>query len=393
MRMNGRICLVTGSTHGIGLSTAKVLGALGATVLVHGRDGARAREVAASLSRDTCNANVRSVQADFAQLAQVRRLALSRLDVLINNAAVLGARGAHSADGYDLTFAVNHLAPFLLTNLLLDKMRQSGPSRIVVVASEAHRRATLDFGDLMNTKVSGFLTPYQRSKLANLLFARALARRLAGSGVTVNALHPGLVRSHLFRNSPTLLRVLLSSFGRVFMLSPQQGARGSVYLAAAPELDGQSGGYYHGCRRVAPRGVAERAVSRHPNFVTPRGHAAIEARVRELEGERQAARESGDAAARAHVERDLRYWSARRASARVIGPAAVVERVRFGMRVTLQLRGGSTQTFRLVGEDEADATHGLLSWVAPLAQSLLGKQVGDSVPFQGGEVLIVSIEP
>ncbi|TLY99531.1 MAG: transcription elongation factor [Gammaproteobacteria bacterium] len=139
--------------------------------------------------------------------------------------------------------------------------------------------------------------------------------------------------------------------------------------------------------------LPERAVSRHPNFVTPRGHAAIEARVRELEGERQAARESGDAAARAHVERDLRYWSARRASARVIGPAAVVERVRFGMRVTLQLRGGSTQTFRLVGEDEADATHGLLSWVAPLAQSLLGKQVGDSVPFQGGEVLIVSIEP
>jgi len=263
MRMNGRICLVTGSTHGIGLSTAKVLGALGATVLVHGRDGARAREVAASLSRDTCNANVRSVQADFAQLAQVRRLAqeldsaLSRLDVLINNAAVLGARGAHSADGYDLTFAVNHLAPFLLTNLLLDKMRQSGPSRIVVVASEAHRRATLDFGDLMNTKVSGFLTPYQRSKLANLLFARALARRLAGSGVTVNALHPGLVRSNLFRNSPTLLRVLLSSFGRVFMLSPQQGARGSVYLAAAPELDGQSGGYYHGCRRVAPSAAAQ----------------------------------------------------------------------------------------------------------------------------------------
>jgi len=109
----------------------------------------------------------------------------------------------------------------------------------------------------MNTKVSGFLTPYQRSKLANLLFARALARRLAGSGVTVNALHPGLVRSHLFRNSPTLLRVLLSSVGRVFMLSPQQGARGSVYLAAAPELDGQSGGYYHGCRRVAPSAAAQ----------------------------------------------------------------------------------------------------------------------------------------
>ena len=142
-----------------------------------------------------------------------------------------------------------------------------------------------------------------------------------------------------------------------------------------------------------PDALPERALSTHPNFVTPRGHAAIEARVRELEGERQAARDSGDAAARARVERDLRYWSARRASARVVGPAALAERVRFGMRVTLQLGGGSTQTFRLVGEDEADAAHGLLSWVAPLAQSLLGKEVGDRVPFQGVEALIVSIEP
>jgi transcription elongation GreA/GreB family factor len=142
-----------------------------------------------------------------------------------------------------------------------------------------------------------------------------------------------------------------------------------------------------------PGPLPQRAVSTHPNFVTPRGLAAIEARVRELDGERQAARDSGEAAARARVERDLRYWSARRASARVVGPAAAADRVRFGMRVTLQLGGGSTQTFQLVGEDEADAAHGLLSWVAPLAQSLLGKAAGDSVPFQGSEVLIVSIEP
>ena len=140
-----------------------------------------------------------------------------------------------------------------------------------------------------------------------------------------------------------------------------------------------------------PGALPERAVSTHPNFVTPRGLAAIEARVRELEEERQAARDSGDTAARARVERDLRYWSARRASARLVGPAPAADRVRFGMRVTLQL-GGSTQTFQLVGEDEADAAHGLLSWVAPLAQSLLGKAAGDSVPFQGGEALIVSIE-
>ncbi|HEY0768623.1 MAG TPA: GreA/GreB family elongation factor [Steroidobacteraceae bacterium] len=142
-----------------------------------------------------------------------------------------------------------------------------------------------------------------------------------------------------------------------------------------------------------PATLPERALSAHPNFVTPRGLKAIEARVRELEAERHTARESGDAAARARVERDLRYWSARRASARLIEPAAAADRVRFGMRVTLQLGSGSSLAFRLVGEDEADAAQGLLSWVAPLAQSLLGRAAGDSVSFQGGEVLIVSIEP
>ena len=261
--MQGRICLVTGSTHGIGLATARALAALGATVLVHGRDLARARASAEGIGRDTGNRDVRAVQADFAQLAQVRRLAgelaasLPRLDVLINNAAVMGAPGAQSADGYDLTFAVNHLAPFLFTNLLLAKLKQSAPSRIVVVASEAHRRARLDFGDLMNTRVSGFLTPYERSKLANLLFARTLARRLAGSGVTVNALHPGLVASHLFHGMPLPLRLLLLGPGRLFMISPERGSRGSVYLASAAQLAEESGGYYSGCRRVAPSAAAE----------------------------------------------------------------------------------------------------------------------------------------
>jgi transcription elongation GreA/GreB family factor len=142
-----------------------------------------------------------------------------------------------------------------------------------------------------------------------------------------------------------------------------------------------------------PAALPERAVSPHPNFVTPRGLAAIEARVRELESERQAARAANDAAQRARVERDLRYWSARRASARLVGPAALTDRVRFGMRVTLQLGSGARQAFRLVGEDEADAPQGLLSWMAPLAQSLLGRETGDTVPYQGAEAQILSIEP
>jgi transcription elongation GreA/GreB family factor len=141
-----------------------------------------------------------------------------------------------------------------------------------------------------------------------------------------------------------------------------------------------------------PGALPERPVSAHPNFVTPRGLALIEAQVRELEAQRQAARAGDDAALRARVERDLRYWSTRRATARVVEAAAATDRVRFGMRVTLRLSTGVSQAFRLVGEDEADAAEGRVSWVAPFAQSLLGREVGESVPFQGGDAEIVSIE-
>jgi len=141
-----------------------------------------------------------------------------------------------------------------------------------------------------------------------------------------------------------------------------------------------------------PDALPERAISPHPNFVTARGLRLIEARVHELEAERSAARDGADAALRARVDRDLRYWNARRASARLIEPAVSAERVRFGLCVTLKLTGGATPRFRLVGEDEADAAAGLISWVAPLARSLLGREAGDSVPYQGGEALIVSIE-
>jgi transcription elongation GreA/GreB family factor len=141
-----------------------------------------------------------------------------------------------------------------------------------------------------------------------------------------------------------------------------------------------------------PGALPDRPISPHPNFVTRRGLAAIETRVRELESQRQAARERDDATLRASLERELRYWSSRRASARPVEPAAS-DRVRFGMRITLRLPGATTRAFRLVGEDEADAASGLISWTAPLARSLLGREVGESVPFQGVEAEIVSIEP
>jgi retinol dehydrogenase 12 len=259
--MNGKVCLVTGATHGIGEVTARQLAAAGATVLVHGRDAARTRAVAADIAARSGNAAVRAVLADFADLSQVRRFAqelastLPRLDVLINNAARLGRARVPTAEGFDATFAVNHLAPFLLTNLLLGKLAQSAPARIIVVASEAHRRATLDFDDLMNARV-GFVAAYQRSKLANLLFCRALAQRLGGSGVTVNALHPGLVSSHLFHSTPPLLRLVLVTAARPLMRSVERGASCSVYLATSTEVTGQSGGYYRDAVRIEPSRAA-----------------------------------------------------------------------------------------------------------------------------------------
>jgi len=263
--MNARIFLVTGATHGIGRASAEALAAHGGQVLIHGRDLERARGVAAAISRTTGNPMVRAVQADFAELAQVRRLAqelnasLPRLDVLINNAGRMSAARTLSADGYELTFAVNHLAPFLLTNLLLPKLRASAPARIVVVASEAHRQAHLDFDDLMNSTVSGLMPAYARSKLANVLFTRELAQRLAGSGITVNALHPGLVASHLFRDLSPFLRGMLGTVVRPFMRSSVKGARTSVYLATAPELLAKTGGYYRDCRLSAPSIAAQNA--------------------------------------------------------------------------------------------------------------------------------------
>ena len=258
--MNGKICLVTGATHGIGLVTARALAAAGATVLVHGRDAERGAAAAADIARESGNPGVRFVRADFMHLDEVRELAaelarLPRLDVLINNAGLIDVARRCTAEGYDATFGVNHLAPFLLTNLLLEPLGRSARARVIVVASEAHRRARLDFADLMNARV-GFLRAYERSKLANLLFVRALARRLRGSTVTVNAVHPGFVRSQLFRDFRGPLRLLFSTALWPFMRSLRQGARTSIYLASSPEVEGESGGYYRDCHRIQPSPAA-----------------------------------------------------------------------------------------------------------------------------------------
>lgn len=258
----GRICLVTGAAGGIGEATAHGLAALGATVIVHGRDATKGRRAVEQIARATGNADVRFVQGDLASLAEVRRLAeefdrsLPRLDVLVLNAGIACAHRTTTVDGYETTFAVNHLAHFLLTKLLRPALARSAAGRIVVVSSEAHRRARLDFDDLMLERGYGQFLAYSRSKLANLLFMRALTRRLAGASLTCNALHPGVVRTGIFRDAPALLRGVLSTIGRLFLLSPEQGARTSLYLASSSDVAGHSGGYYIRCKPAQPSAAA-----------------------------------------------------------------------------------------------------------------------------------------
>ena len=249
--MTGRICLITGATSGIGLVTARELAARGATVALVGRDETRARAAAEAIRQQTGNSEVDYLLADFSSQAAIRGLAeafrrrYGALHVLVNNAGVICWNRQETVDKLEMTFAVNHLAPFLLTNLLLDTLRASAPARVVTVASDAHMGATIPFDDLQQTWGSyQWLRVYGQSKLANILFTYALARRLAGSGVTANALHPGVVATRIYRSQNRLFNFAAMRVMPVFALSPEKGARTSVYLASAPEVAAVSGQYF-----------------------------------------------------------------------------------------------------------------------------------------------------
>ena len=248
--MGKKVCLITGATSGIGKATAMGLASMGAGVVMVGRDRGRGEAAMAEIKKESGNASVDLVLADLSSQEEIRRLAdefeqaYPRLDVLVNNAGVFCGKRTTTADGVETTFAVNHLAYFLLTNLLLDKIKASAPSRIVTVSSGDHRNGTIDFDDLQGEKGYKGAKAYSQSKLANVLFTYELARRLEGTGVTANCLHPGAgIRTNFGSGVPGAFGFMVRALTPL-MKSPEKGAQTSIYLASSPEVEGSSGGYF-----------------------------------------------------------------------------------------------------------------------------------------------------
>jgi NAD(P)-dependent dehydrogenase (short-subunit alcohol dehydrogenase family) len=242
-----QVALVTGASSGIGLYTALGLARSGMRVIVHGRDRARTEAAQRFVRERSGSDRVEVVLADFSRLAEVRRLAeqilagSERLDVLVNNAGLFSPQYRYSADGFELTFAVNHLAPFLLTNLLLDHLKASAPARIVTVASEAHRRNRLDIGDLTKPSDWTMMKAYGRSKLCNILFTRELAERLDPEVVIATCLHPGVVATGIGQRGG--LTELGWRLMKPFMISAERGAETPVFLATTPDPKPFHSGY------------------------------------------------------------------------------------------------------------------------------------------------------
>jgi NAD(P)-dependent dehydrogenase (short-subunit alcohol dehydrogenase family) len=250
MTMAGKVCLVTGATSGIGKVTACALAAQGAEVIIAGRNQRKAEETVSWIQSETGNNNVRYLLADYADLGQVREMArafkerTSRLDVLVNNAGGFFNSRRGTPYGVEMTLLINHLAPFLLTNLLLETLQDSAPARIVNVSSDGHKQGTMDFDDLGFERGYFGMKAYARSKLANVLFTYELARRLDGSQVAANALHPGHVATDMWKTSFPVVGPALRWVMGFIALTPEQGADNTIYLASSPEVEGITGAYY-----------------------------------------------------------------------------------------------------------------------------------------------------
>ena len=263
--MEGKTCLITGGSDGIGYVAARELARLGAQVFFVGRNAYKTKDAVERIRDETGNREVRYLLADLSSQGDVRRLAdqvkeqIPRLDVLLNNAGAIFLSNRSSVDGIEMTFALNHLGYFLLTTLLLDLLKDSAPARIVNVSSSSHGSpGEFRLEDLPQPGKSGGYRAYGRSKLCNLWFTYELARRLEGSAVAVNALHPGLVRTNIARNNGVLGRVVNFFIG-ARGVDAARGAETLTYLAASPEVEGITGKYFVDCRAVASSSLSYNA--------------------------------------------------------------------------------------------------------------------------------------
>jgi len=256
------ICLITGATSGIGEVTARELARRGMHVVIVGRSAERVAATVARIKQAT-GVDVETLIADLSSQAGVRSVAetflqrYQRLDVLINNAGGFFASRQVSADGIELTWALNHMSYFLLTNLLIDTLRASAPARVINVSSDAHRGGVMRWDDLLFTRGYNGWAAYAQSKLANILFSNELARCLEGTGVTSNALHPGFVATRFAHNNGIIWGGLMALMQRLFAITPEEGAQTSIYLATAPEVATISGRYFVKSRETSPAPQAQ----------------------------------------------------------------------------------------------------------------------------------------
>ncbi len=260
MDLKDKVCLITGATSGIGKATAKELASQGAILVLPIRDAMKGDALRDEIMEQTPNARLDFMHCDLASFESIRSFVKAfkkkykNLHILINNAGVWETKRNESKDGIERNFAVNHLAPFLLTNLLIDTLKSSAPARIITVSSEAHRQGDIYFDDLEFKKKFSSLKAYSQSKLANILFTKKLSQKLKGSGVTANCLHPGVVASNLFEKMPKVITAIM----KIFMISTEKGAQTTIYLATSEEVKTISGEYFSKSRRKKPSSVALR---------------------------------------------------------------------------------------------------------------------------------------
>jgi retinol dehydrogenase-12 len=258
----GKRVVITGATNGIGLAAAKAMAAQGAAVTMVGRSPERTAEAVAAVEEAAPGAQVDALIADLSLQSEVSRLAAlladrpERIDVLVNNAGAMFGHRQVTSEGIEATWALNHLAPFLLTNLLLERLKSNPPARIVTTASDAHKREHLPFDDLMVERSYKGFRRYGQTKLANIAFTSELARRLEGSGVTANCYHPGLVNTGFNHNNSKGASVMMTLI-KPFAATPEKGADTLVWLALSPEAAAENGGYFFARKRMSPSTEAQ----------------------------------------------------------------------------------------------------------------------------------------